>query len=191
MTAPDAYCFFQDFAPEPTKSFQVDRHYLLYAAKGAMRLEAGGRRWSLPPARAALIEAGKPITISLPQKMTVCSVLFDPGFVPTPRAQLSVFEMTPLAREMVLACRDWGPDSGPLTDYSGGIFRTLASVAWKLAETPSPAAMPSAKSDLMVRALDLTEETLDAEPVFEDIATKLAITPRSLSRRFADELVNA
>jgi len=188
MTTPKAYCFFQDFAPEPTRSFQVDSHYLLYAARGAMRLQAGGRCWSLPPARAALIEANKPIQISLPQKMTVCSVLFDPGFVARPKAPLSVFEMTPLARELIFACRDWGPDAGPLTGYARGIFKTLASVVWKLAQNPSPAAMPTAKSDLLARALKMTERRLDASPSFQEIAAAVAVTPRSLARRFADEL---
>ncbi len=188
MSTPEAYCFYQEFTPEPTKSFQVDRHYLLYAAKGAMRLEAAGRCWSLAPARAALIEAGKPIRISIPQKITVCSVLFDTGFCPKPKSALSVFEMTPLARELVLACREWGPDSGVLSEYARGIFSTLAQVTWKLSETPSPTAMPGAKSKLMRRALGLMEEGLNQQLRFEFLAAELAVTPRSLSRRFADEM---
>lgn len=188
MTQPQAYCFYQEFTPEPAKSFQVDRHYLLYAAKGAMQLEAGGRRWSLPPARAALIEAGKPIQITMQQQMTVCSVLFDPKFAPKPDAQLSVFEMTPLARELVLECRQWGPDNGPLTGYASDLFRTLANVTWRLAKNPSPATMPSPKSKLLKYVLELTEAQIDANPSFGNIAATAATTPRSLSRRFAEEL---
>jgi hypothetical protein len=109
MTMPPAYAFVQDFDPEPPKTLVMERHYLLYAAKGAMRLEAEGRGWTLPPARAALIHAGREITVAMPQKLSACSVLFDPDFVPAPAASLSVFEISPLARELVLTCRAYGP----------------------------------------------------------------------------------
>jgi AraC-like DNA-binding protein len=188
MSLPEAYAFFQDFAPEPTRTFQVDRHYLLYASKGAMRLEAEGRAWSLPPARAALIAAGKPIEITIAQPMTVCSVLFDPGFTSTPPAALTVFEMTSLAREMILECRQWGPDDGPLSDYARQMFTTLSAVTWRLAESPSPAVMPVGRSPAVRRALELTENRIAEETSFVDIADAVAATPRSLSRHLADEI---
>ncbi|GLY32279.1 hypothetical protein [Kineosporia sp. NBRC 101731] len=45
-------------------NFLVDRHYLLCASAGVLRLEARGQTWLPPPARAALIEAGQPIQVS-------------------------------------------------------------------------------------------------------------------------------
>lgn len=188
MEMPEAYCFNSTFEPEPRKDFEVDRHYLLYSASGAMRLEADNQRWTLPPARAALIAANKPICIVLPQKMTTCSVLFSPAFSTPPVPALSVFDMTPLARELVLACRQWGPDSGPLSDYARGIFETLRNVTWRLAATPSPVAVPIAKTEILTRALEITEDRLAENITFEEIAATLATTPRSLSRRFAQEL---
>ena len=64
-----AYCFARAFAPEPSRELCVDRHYLLCASTGALRLEAHGQAWLLPPARAALIEAGRQ-----PQPTTVTDV---------------------------------------------------------------------------------------------------------------------
>jgi AraC-like DNA-binding protein len=188
MTLPPAYCVSQEFAPAPAAEFRMDRHYLLYAAKGAMRLEADGRRWSLPPARAALIGAEQPIMVTLPQRMTVCSVLFDPGFTPPAPAKLTVFDMTPLARELILATRGWGPENGPLPDMAIQIFATLAGVAWDLCKTPSRAAMPAPRSAIVARAMDLTEASLNTEPSFGTIARAVGQSPRSLSRRFADDL---
>src|SRR3954465_15152799 len=52
-----AYSFVRTFAPEQARDLCVDRHYLLCASTGALRLEAQGQAWLLPPARAALIEA--------------------------------------------------------------------------------------------------------------------------------------
>ncbi|MBV2184675.1 MAG: hypothetical protein KUL88_09080, partial [Rhizobium sp.] len=62
---PEAYCFHKSFEPAGPSEFRMDRHYLLYAMEGSMRLEADGRRWTLPPARAALIAAGHPVTITI------------------------------------------------------------------------------------------------------------------------------
>ncbi|SHG59483.1 AraC family transcriptional regulator [Cognatishimia maritima] len=187
MTLPPAYAFVKDFDPEPSKTLVMDRHYLLYAAKGAMRLEAEGRGWTLPPARAALIHAGREITVAMPQRLSACSVLFDTGFVAAPKASLSVFEMTPLARELVLACRTYGPDA-TLDDYGMQLFQLLAVTTWKLAETPSRAGLPSGKSDAVRKALALTETQLAGEPSFEMIATQVALSPRTLARRFSEEL---
>src|SRR3954453_3798242 len=96
-----AYSFVRTFAPEPARELCVDRHYLLCASAGALRLEAQGQAWLLPPARAALIEAGRGIRGSPPQPVTTASVLFDPRFAPAPPAPLTVFDLNPLARALV------------------------------------------------------------------------------------------
>lgn len=187
MTQPPAYAFVKDFDPEPAKTLVMDRHYLLYAAQGSMRLEAEGMGWTLPPARAALIHAGREITVTLPQKLTACSTLFHVDFVPAPATSLSVFEMTPLARELVLACRKYGPDS-QLDDFGRQLFQMLAATAWKLAETPSKAGLPCGRSDQVKAALSLTEQSLTDPVGFEEIAAQVGISPRTLARRFSDEL---
>ena len=48
------------------------RNFVEYgvAAAGALRLEAHGSTWVLPPARAALIAAGEPIQVSIPRPVT-------------------------------------------------------------------------------------------------------------------------
>ena len=63
----EAFAFARDFAAAPTSELCVDRHYLLCASQGALRLEAHGKSWVLPPARAALIAAGEPIQVAIPQ----------------------------------------------------------------------------------------------------------------------------
>ena len=82
----EAFAFAREFAAAPPSELCVDRHYLLCASQGALRLEAHGKAWVLPPARAALIAAGEPIQVAIPQPVTTSSVLFDPGFAPEPPA---------------------------------------------------------------------------------------------------------
>jgi len=85
-----AYSFVRTFAAGPARDFCVDRHYLLCASAGALRLEAQGQAWLLPLAQAALIEAGQAIQVSIPRPVTTASVLFDTGFAPPPPAPLTV-----------------------------------------------------------------------------------------------------
>ncbi|MBV1849324.1 AraC family transcriptional regulator [Catellatospora tritici] len=183
----EAYSFVRTFAPESARDLCVDRQYLLCASAGALRLEAQGQAWVLPPARAALIEAGRPIRVSIPQPVTSASVLFDVGFVPAPPAPLTVFDLSPLARALVGECGSWGESDEPLPAYAKTLFAALAAVAWRLAERPSPVVVPSGRSPELRRALRLTEEHLGGEIRFEDVADAVGLAPRSLARRFADE----
>jgi len=97
----EAFAFAREFPAAPPSELRVDRHYLLCASRGALRLEAQGKVWLLPPARAALIAAGEPIQVAIPQPVITSSVLFDPVFAPEPPASLTVFDLTPLARALV------------------------------------------------------------------------------------------
>lgn len=182
-----AYSFVRTFAPEPARDLCVDRHYLLCASAGALRLEAHGQAWLLPPARAALIEAGRPIRVSIPQPVMTASVLFDTDMTSLPPAPLTVFDLSPLARALVAECSRWGERDEPLTAYAETLFAALAAVTWRLAEQPSPVVVPAGRSPELRRALRLTEQRLGAEVRFEDVANDVGLAPRSLARRFEEE----
>jgi AraC-like DNA-binding protein len=182
-----AYSFVRTFEPEPVRELCVDRHYLLCASSGVVRLEAQGQVWLLPPARAALIEAGRPIQVSISQPVTSASVLFEVTFTPPPPAPLTVFDLNPLARMLVSECGAWGDDDTPLPAYAETMFAALAAVTWRLAEQPSPVVVPAGRSPELRKALHLTEQRLGDAPRFEKIAAEVGLAPRSLARRFAEE----
>jgi AraC-like DNA-binding protein len=184
----EAYTIFQTFPKAGRQEFTFDRHYLLYCAAGSARLEADGKLWVLPPARAALIAARRTIAITLPQPVTACSVLFDPGFVAEPKAALAVLNMSGLARELIMACRSWTDRDRPLDTYARQLFQTLAVVVERLAEAPAQTAMPVPKTKNLARALALTEERMAEALDFAAIARDVAMTERSLARRFAAEM---
>jgi AraC-like DNA-binding protein len=160
---------------------------LLYVERGALRLEAEGRSWTLPPARAALIASNRGIEVTLPQRVTALSALFDAAVFPAPPATLSVFEVTPLARELLRGCSRFGEEDEQ-DEYALQLFVTLALVAWRLAEHPSPASLPSARTDEVRRALVMTEQRLAEAISFEQVAAAVACTPRTLARRFTEDL---
>ncbi|HMM95508.1 AraC family transcriptional regulator [Phycicoccus sp.] len=184
----EAFAFTRSFEPTGPSELVVDRHYLLCASSGALRLEAEGQRWLLPPARAALLRAGRPVTVSIPQPARTASVLFDVGFVPPPPRDLTVVDLDPLARALLAECSGWPESEGPLPAYPRTMFAALAAVAWRLAEHPSPVVVPAGRSPEVRAALALTEERLGEEVRFEDVARAVGLVPRSLARRFESEI---
>ena len=183
-----AYSFIREFEPAPTQRLCVDRHYLLAASCGALRLEFDGTSWTLPPARAALIAAGVPIEVTIPQPTTTSSVLFATGFVSRPPPDLTVFDLTPLARELIAECSQWSDEHASLGRYATAIFQALVETTWALARHPSPAHMPTGRSVEVRRALAITAERLADDPRLADIAAEVGVASRTLARRFEHEL---
>jgi AraC-like DNA-binding protein len=183
-----AFSFVRDFEPTEAQQLCVDRHYLLAASRGALRLEVDGMGWSLPPARAALIRAGVSIEVTIPQPVTTASVLFSATFVSAPPSDLAVFDLTPLARMLIAECAQWHDEDAPLDEYALTMFRALAAVSWTLAEHPSPARIPTGQSLEVRRALAITTDRLADDVRFVEIAGTVGLASRSLARRFEQEL---
>ena len=153
-----------------------------------MRLERDDTSWTLPPARAALIRAGEQIEVTILQPMTTASVLFHSGFVAPPASALTVIDMTPLARALVIECSQWVDDHASLDHYAIAMFRALAEATWALAERPSRTHMPTGRSAEVRRALALTADQMADQPRFDAIAAEVGLASRSLARRCEKEL---
>lgn len=188
MSNLSAFCVYRDFPPEPEKTVCFDQHYLLYAAKGTMRLQAADRAWTLPPARAALIAANAPITLQIATTITCCSVLFSANDYAAPTHTLRVLDMSPLARELILACRPYGPDAQTVDPDAKLLFDTLYMIARRAAAAQNEMWMPIGQSPSLQKALQLTEEQMHAPVSFSDIAKAVGLTERTLARRFQSEL---
>src|SRR4051794_41496621 len=136
--------------------------------------------WVLPPARAALIAAGEPIQVAIPQPVRTSSVLFDVDFAPPPPAPLTVFDLSPLARALVSECADWPDAAEPLPPYARSLFGALAAVVWRLAGQPRPITVPARPSPEPRRALALTHERPAEDIQVERIAPHGRVAPRAL-----------
>lgn len=185
---PPAYSVARTFEPAPPGTFEMDRHYLLYMTTGMVRLEDGATTWSLPPARAALVAARRPIIVTIPRRVTTASVLIDVDFAPAPPAPLSVFDVSPLARELFRECSRWDESTTSLDERATAMFRALIAATWELATHPSPARMPTGRTAEVRRALELTSDRVDQDPSFDAIAAEVGLAPRSLARRFQHEI---
>ena len=175
----EAFAFTRSFAPSAAQELVVDRHYLLCASyRGAA---AGGRR-------AALVRAGRPVIVVIPQPATTASVLCHVDFVPPPPQDFTVFDLDPLARALVAEGGGWQEAQEPLPPYARAIFSALAAVAWRLAQRPSPVTVPAGRTSELRRALALTDQELAEDLRFEDVASGVGLAPRSLARRFESEV---
>lgn len=189
-TTPTAttYGLFQELAPFDAGWHPFPHHYLLYAATGTFHLEVTQTQWLLPPQRAAWIAAGVPIHITSSAPVTCCSVIFATTFLTPPVRDCRVFTVSTLAREMILHAMQWGMQRDTTDERADSFFRALADVCIELADQPDQFWLPRAQSAELQRALDYTFQHL-AEPLtFPGVAQFVAVSERTLARRFATEL---
>lgn len=182
-----AYCIARTFPAGAERRLQRPDHYVIYCTQGVLRLRTDGRVWPLPAARAAIVRAGEPVDVSLPCEVTTCSVVFRRGFVDAPEQALAVVDMSALARELMWACRRYG-ENDHLDGYGHHLFQLLARELARLAGTPSVCSLPLPRSAQVRRALARTEADMADAPDFARIAREVALSPRTLARRFAVEM---
>ncbi|WP_342077947.1 helix-turn-helix transcriptional regulator [Yoonia sp. SS1-5] len=184
---PAAYCFFQDIAPRPPLDAVFDRDYLLYAAKGAMRLTVGPQSWLLPPSFAAWMPANTRFRVEIAKPVTSCSVLTRPSFCTNMPPEPAVFQMSVLARHMIRHCRDWGKGS-PQPPEAEGFFLSLLNVCAVLVSRSVDVARPTATDPGLARAITISEARLNERLTAADIAQAANMSERTMQRRFADHL---
>jgi AraC-like DNA-binding protein len=182
------YGLFQELAPFDAGWKSFPHHYLLYAASGTFHLEVAHVRWLLPPQRAALIAAHIPIHILSRTPVTCCSVIFAPAFLARPTHDCRVFTMSSMARQMIHYAMRWGVGRDPADCTADRFFRVLADVCLELTAQPDQFWLPRAQSSELHHALTYALEHLADDMRFADIACAVAVSERTLARRFASEL---
>ena len=126
--------------------------------------------------------------MTIANRITCCSVLFAPEEYVQPAAPLTVFEMTPLARELIYECRAYGPDLPALPAEGRQMFDLLASLARQMAARPSLAWLPTGESVAVRAALEATDAAIGDEIGLGDVARAARTSARTLARRFAEEI---
>ena len=165
---------------------------ILYVASGALRLELDDTTWSLPSARAAFIRAGTMHRVDVLRPAALRTCYLSPVADIGTEQPCTVFTVSPLCREMLVACTAWGPDH----DASGGadparepFFQTIAAFVPRWLESPLPFALPRARSSELQRATRYLLAHL-AEPTeleVDLVARHARLSTRTLARRFVSE----
>lgn len=166
------------------------RHQVLFAAHGSMSLELDGKRWLLPPQRAALIAAAVPHRTRSSHGVLLRTVYLDPMLLDVAAVHGCVFAVTALAREMLLeACRFRYDDVvGTSEDEAlrSSFFTTLALLVREWLRAEQPYALPTARTPELARALHWIDEHI-ADATLKDAARAAYVGERTLARRFEDE----
>ncbi|MEM9203437.1 MAG: helix-turn-helix transcriptional regulator [Actinomycetota bacterium] len=82
-----------------------DDHQLVYAGDGVLSVETATFRWVLPSQQAAWIPAGEAHTVVAESDATMATLYVEPLGAPT-LDELTVFDVSPLLRHLVLALLD-------------------------------------------------------------------------------------
>lgn len=172
---------------------QFPGHYLLYASTGAFYLTVDQRRWLLPPQRAAWLATDTPMRLEAAGAGTTSSVLFTADAIPDLAFVCRVFEVSSLAREMLLHAMQWertrNPDPRlPTNQQAITFFRALANVCLDLAAVPDELWLPQAQSAELSAALDYTLAHLTDSLTVGEVANAVYLSERTLARRFAEEM---
>jgi AraC-like DNA-binding protein len=184
--ADEAFGLAEDHEPFGARVHAHRKHQILYAAKGTMTLSALGRRWTLPPQRAAFLPAGVEHAAASATGIELRTVYLAPSAMAGAPRGVAVFGVTPLAREMMLHAMRWAP-GGKGDAARGPFFRALAALALEWMRDERPYHLPEAKTEELARATEWIADHL-ADATVERAAKAGHVSVRTLSRRFEEEL---
>ena len=176
-----------DYGPLVTPFHVHQKHQLLYAAEGTLKLEVEGSQWLLPPQRAAWIGAGVPHRVHALGRVALRTVYLAPPLAGAPTGACVVFAAEPLCREMILYAMRWGPERAAEDERARVFFAALGALAGLWAEAALPFRLPTARSPELERAMAYAIEEIGREPTIEGAAKRAGLSVRTLSRRFGDE----
>jgi AraC-like DNA-binding protein len=182
-----AFGLSDELAPFSSEWHAHAKHQLLYAAKGAMRLAVAGERWLLPPQRGAWIRAGTRHRVESAEAISLRTVYLSPDLTAGPDAPIAVFDVTPLAREMIVHAMRWGPGDAARDALARAYFTALAGLAVEWAATPKRYSLPAPRTAELARAVEWALAHLDDDASLEGAAAAAHVSPRTLSRRFEAE----
>ncbi|NTV13712.1 MAG: AraC family transcriptional regulator [Desulfobulbaceae bacterium] len=161
------------------------RHQLIFAFSGTLRLEAENGIYLLPPQRAAWIPAGVSHRTTL-RKVVSASVFFAPSLVSSEPAHIRIIPAAPILREMVRYALRWPPERDPDDTLAASFFQTMGLLCGEWQQTETGFRLPAAKSGQIAAAMEYTLAHL-AAATLEGASQAAALSPRQFRRRFLAE----
>lgn len=181
-----AFGLADDLAPFVSEWHRHRHHQLLYAARGAMQLETRAGRWLLPPQRMAWLRGGTEHRVTATGPVELRTVYMAPRLTKGPAAPCAVMEVSPLAREMLLAAMRWGPEQDSAGAVPRAFFAALAALTSEWAAAPADLSLPGARTPELARAMEHALLHLD-DAAIEAAAEAAHVSAKTLARRFEAE----
>lgn len=162
-----------------------ERHQLMYAFSGTLRLEAENGIYLLPPQRAVWIPAGVRHRTTLHNVLSG-SVFFASSLVATEQSCVRIISAAPIVRELVQYALRWPPGRTPVDMLADSFFKTLGLLCGEWIKEEVPFSLPAAKSRQITAAMEYTLANLENASL-EGAADAAALSPRQFRRRFSAE----
>jgi AraC-like DNA-binding protein len=162
-----------------------ERHQLMYAFSGTLRLESKNGIYLLPPQRAAWIPAGVSHRSTLHNVLS-CSIFFAPSLVTTDLTSIRIIPAAPIVREMVQYALRWPPDRNPDNPLAESFFKTLGLLCVEWIKEEVGFRLPGARSGQIGAAMEYTLANLEGATLI-GAARAAALSPRQFRRRFLGE----
>lgn len=162
-----------------------ERHQLMYAFSGTLRLEAENGIYLLPPQRAAWIPAGVRHRTTLHNVLSG-SVFFASSLVATEQPCVRIISAAPIVRELVQYALRWPPGRAPGDKLADSFFKTFGLLCGEWIKEEVPFSLPAAKSRQITAAMEYTLANLE-NATLEGAAAAAALSPRQFRRRFSAE----
>jgi len=163
------------------------RHHwgqLIYAGAGVMRVQAGGRLWIVPPARAVWVPAGAEHEIHGLGDFAMRTLYFPATMSAALPGECCAIEVAPLLRELVLEA----VELCPIDDADSAAMR-LAEVALdRIAAAPAlPLQLPFPADPRAARLAERLREDPSCELDLTELARAAGASARTIQRLFLAE----
>lgn len=162
-------------------------HQLLHASCGVLELRTSGASAFLPPLRAAWIPARTVHEVHVRARASLRTVYLAEPLVPAAPAELRVFDVGPLARELILEAMRWGPRAPP-GDTRSKLFAALGALVPEWAAVPLALSLPAAQSPELAQVLEEILSDVAEDLDMAAVAGRAGLSERTLLRRFEAEL---
>lgn len=178
--------FWHDYAPGmvPTHT-HAHRAQVMYAVRGAMTVSTDQGRWVLPPERALWVPPGVAHTVTNTKSIKLRTLYVAPDTEGAPVwPTCAVLSVTPLARELILACVgfpwDYGP-AGPEARLARVLLDCLTLLPQEPLHLPEPRDFRARAAARALKRHPGDQRTL------REIAHEAGASGRTLERLFSQE----
>lgn len=182
----ESFAIAEDVPRMRTSAHAHRRHQLLYALRGSLLVVTPRGSWLLPPGRAAFLPAGVEHRVRSDGPVDLRTVYLGEHGATLP-SNVCVFDLPPVGRELVLLAMRFDANQSP-TELGSRTFALLAELCAEWSRTPRPFDLPSGESEEVRSATAFVRERLSLPLAVEDVARHVALSVRTLHRRFDEEL---
>ncbi len=165
------------------------RHQLLYAEGGVLHFFAGDKQFILPARHAAWIPSNLIHKVESPSPFLHLRTLYiwpDDGGVTLPE-QLTVFPVTPLAREMIVYTSRW-PHEKHVSDAEDAFYKAIIFLISDWCRDAISLVLPTTRHELLRNITDYLIDNLDNKLTLSIVGDEFGVSPRTLMRQFRGHL---